>query len=186
MAVRALHYSIASILVCVLANSHADARGGGGGGGGVHGGFAGGHASFSGGLIAPFATGSLIAPFGFVHNPNVARATARVVRTSAPFRRTARFDRFDRPTGFQNGSTWDGGWGWPVGDWTGGCDWTGGYYGYANPPVQQAPSPPQVIVINTDGQSRMQTAEAPADYSYVKGCHVIPNGYHCDALAGSP
>ena len=81
------------------------------------------------------------------------------------------------------------GWNWsgPVGGWWPG-DWgSGGYYGYANPPLAQAPAPePQVIVINSDGQGRMRTAETPADYSYVKGCHAIANGYHCDAPTATP
>ena len=82
------------------------------------------------------------------------------------------------PTGFP---WWRNGWGgwvtgagrWAVG-WPG--DWgSGGYYGYAYPPLAQAPAPePQVIVINSDGQGRVTTAETPADYSYVKGCHAIP------------
>jgi hypothetical protein len=74
-----------------------------------------------------------------------------------------------------SGAGWWGG-GWPVGDLSGGYT-GGGYYGYANPPQALAP---QVIVISQDGQGRMTTAEAPADYTYVKGCHAIANGYHCD------
>ena len=63
----------------------------------------------------------------------------------------------------------------------------GGYYGYANPPPQaQAAPAPQVIVISQDGQGRITTAEAPADYSYVKGCHAIANGYHCDGATATP
>jgi hypothetical protein len=44
-------------------------------------------------------------------------------------------------------------------------------------------SDPQVIMIpGPAGGAPGQTApEAPADYSYVPGCHAIPNGYHCDA-----
>ena len=64
--------------------------------------------------------------------------------------------------------------GWPIGDW---------WPGYAYQPVQQAeegPAQPQILIIHTDGQGRTQTAEAAADFSYVKGCHAIPNGYHCD------
>ena len=72
--------------------------------------------------------------------------------------------------------------GWLPGDWG-----SGGYYGYAYPPQAQAPAPePEVIVINSDGQGRMTTAETAADYSYVKGCHAIANGYHCDAPTGTP
>jgi hypothetical protein len=77
--------------------------------------------------------------------------------------------------GFNNGFSF-GDFGWPIGDW----DWGGGY---AYPQAQAAPAQPQVIVINTDGQGRMQTADAsdpPVDVSYLKGCHAIPNGYHCD------
>ena len=61
--------------------------------------------------------------------------------------------------------------GWWPSDWG-----SGGYYGYAYPPQAQAPPPePQVIVISQDGQGRMKTAETPANYSYVKGCHAIAN-----------
>ena len=82
---------------------------------------------------------------------------------------------------------WLGNWSGPVGSWWPG-DWgSGGYYGYAYPPQAQAPAPePQVIVIHSDGQGRMTTAEAPADYSYVKGCHAIANGYHCDTPTATP
>jgi hypothetical protein len=81
--------------------------------------------------------------------------------------------------GWSNGSGATGGWGWP-------SEWgSGGYYGYANPPQQQ-PSEPQVIVIHDDTQGRMTTAEAPADFSYVKGCRAIANGYHCDAPTATP
>jgi hypothetical protein len=73
-----------------------------------------------------------------------------------------------------------GDWGWP-GDWG-----TGGYYGYAYPPVQPPPPEPQVVVIREDGQGRMTTAEAPADFSYVKGCRAIANGYHCDTSTATP
>jgi hypothetical protein len=45
--------------------------------------------------------------------------------------------------------------------------------------VTEAPSRPEVIVISgaNDGRGR---AVAEDDYSYVAGCHAIPNGYHCD------
>jgi hypothetical protein len=37
---------------------------------------------------------------------------------------------------------------------------------------------PQIIVISSDGNGRMQTTEAAPDYGYIEGCHAIPNGYH--------
>jgi hypothetical protein len=45
------------------------------------------------------------------------------------------------------------------------------------------PASPSVIVISTQpGVAPAPKApEAPSDFSYVKGCHAIPNGYHCDA-----
>ena len=46
--------------------------------------------------------------------------------------------------------------------------------------AQDAPPQPQVVVIRSDGNGRMTTAEAAPDYGYVQGCHAIPNGYHCD------
>jgi len=97
------------------------------------------------------------------------------------------------PTQFHNGTprrrSGLANWGGPVvAGWSGPSDWgTGGYYGYANPPVQQAPPPePEVIVIREDSQGRMATAEAPADFSYVKGCRAIANGYHCDPPTPTP
>ena len=53
-------------------------------------------------------------------------------------------------------------------------------------PRRRLPSPRSSRVINSDGQGRMTTAEAPADYSYVKGCHAIANGYHCDTPTATP
>ena len=91
------------------------------------------------------------------------------------------------PTGFPGGEMAGVNSSGPVGSWWPG-DWgSGGYYGYAYPPQAQAPAPePQVIVIHSDGQDRMTTAEAPANYSYVKGCHAIANGYHCDTPTATP
>jgi hypothetical protein len=46
------------------------------------------------------------------------------------------------------------------------------------------PSEPQVIVISSSNYAQGRIAPAPGDppdYSYVPGCHAIPNGYHCDA-----
>jgi hypothetical protein len=51
------------------------------------------------------------------------------------------------------------------------------------PPAEEVPPPePQVIVLTAPhGSSPENAAPAtPADYSYVTGCHAIPNGYHCD------
>jgi hypothetical protein len=46
------------------------------------------------------------------------------------------------------------------------------------------PSEPQVIVISSPNYAQGHIATTPGDppdYSYVAGCHAIPNGYHCDA-----
>jgi hypothetical protein len=45
-----LQYSVATILIALIAMPQADARGGGGGGGGFHGGFSGFHGGFRGGV----------------------------------------------------------------------------------------------------------------------------------------
>ena len=53
----------------------------------------------------------------------------------------------------------------------------------APPPAEvQVPPQPEVIVLaGLHGSSPENvTPEPPADYSYVAGCHAIPNGYHCD------
>jgi hypothetical protein len=47
-----------------------------------------------------------------------------------------------------------------------------------------APSEPQVIVVSGSNYTQERIAPTPGDppdYSYVPGCHAIPNGYHCDA-----
>jgi hypothetical protein len=47
------------------------------------------------------------------------------------------------------------------------------------------PSEPQVIVISGSNYAQGHIAPPPGDppdYSYVPGCHAIPNGYHCDVL----
>ncbi len=207
---RLLHYSVTLILVGLLAIPEADARGGGGGvggsgGGGFHGGFAGPRLAGVprvGTVVTRTANGTLIRRPGFVSHQPLApvvtrgfqnRQPANVSGIGAPFNGFATGFPNTVPTQFQNGSPrWRNGWGnWGgpvVGGWAWPSDWgTGGYYGYAYPPVQQPPPPePQVIVIREDGQGRMATAEAPADFSYVKGCHAIANGYHCDAPTATP
>jgi len=201
---RVLRYSAPVILVGLLAIPQADARGGGGGGGGFHGGFAGHRvvgAPRVGTVVTRTANGTLIRRPGFVSHQPLAPVLAGGLQNhqipsgsgiGVPFNGFATGFPNTVPTQFQNGFPWwrngwgnwigpVGGWGWP------GDGGTGGYYGYAYPPAQQAPPPePQVIVIQNDGQGRMTTAEAPADFSYVKGCHAIANGYHCDAPTATP
>jgi hypothetical protein len=50
------------------------------------------------------------------------------------------------------------------------------------PVANSDPADPFVIVMSgqPDRASERATADAPPDYSYVAGCHAIPNGYHCD------
>ena len=198
---RGLGYSVATILIAFLVAPQADARGGGGGGGGFHGGFSGFHGGFRGGVRIgrPFTRPS------FVHNPRVgfparqplplASRSPQQLRPNGgigvPFNGFATGFPNTVPTQFSTGvPKWENGrgnWIGPVSGWWP-SDWgSGGYYGYAYPPQAQASPPePQVIVISQDGQRRMKTAETPADYSYVKGCHAIANGYHCDAPSANP
>lgn len=152
--------TVLSILLCgLLAISQADAHGGGGVGG--HGGGVG----FHGGSRVGIPTGSFARRPGFVRHQPVARFANR-------FSPNRLF-----PNLFNN--RFQNGYGWPWGGWGWGDDWWPNS-GYAYQPVQQALGPPQVIVIHADDQGRMQTADAAPDVSYVKGCHAIPNGYHCD------
>ena len=205
---HALRYPVALILVGLLAIPAADARGGGGGGGGFHGGFAGPRSvsrSHVGTVVTRTANGILIRRPGFAsHQPLAPIVThgfsnpqfANGSSIGAPFKGFATGFPNTVPTQFQNGQNsfprWRNGWGnWGglvAGGWGWPSDWgTGGYYGYAYPSAQQAPPPePQVVVIREDGQGRMTTAEAPADFSYVKGCHAIANGYHCDIPTATP
>lgn len=162
---RTLRFSIA-MLLCGLLAVPAEARGGAGGGG------VGGHASGSFGARG----GGVRSVAGF---RGVPRGLAAFNMTAGRIGALnhARFIRGDgfgvrhslMRNRFQNGIPL----GWPVGGW-----WPG--YGY--PPVQQAEAPaqPEIFIIHTDGQGRTQTAEAAPDFSYVKGCHAVPNGYHCD------
>jgi hypothetical protein len=149
---RALRWSIAPILVGLLAIPQAaDARGGGGGGGGFHGAF---HAGNS------------------IRRPGVARH-----QQVARFANRRFFPNQQFANNFHNGlPAWWGSWGWGY-DWP-----DNGYeYGY-QPAQQalDAPSQPQVIVIRSDSNGRMTTSEAAPDYGYIQGCHAITNGYHCD------
>ncbi len=200
---RALGYSVALALIALLPLPQADARGGGGGGGGgFHGGFAGPRVAAGarvGTVVSRTPNGALVRRSGFVSHQRLPFAAGGVQNRQftgngsigAPFSGFATGFPNTVPTQFQNGSSrlrngW-GNWTGPAGGWWPG-DWgSGGYYGYAYLPTQQAPTPePQVIVIRADGQGRMTTAEAPADFSYVKGCHAIANGYHCDAPTATP
>jgi len=166
---RVLRYSIVPVLLGLLAIPQADARGGGGGGGGGFGGgfraggFVGIHIGAPG-VALRAGNGAIVRRLGFVRHQSLAPFAARG------------FPRQFARNNFQNGfPAWGGGWGWPVGDW-----WLDGY---AYQPVQQAQEPPvqpQVIVIRSDGDGRMHTAETAPDYGYIEGCHAIPNGYHCD------
>jgi hypothetical protein len=151
---RALRWSIAPILISLLAFPQAGAArgGGGGGGGGFHGGGA--HVgSFSGNVV---------------RRPGFARFANR---RFFPNQRFANNLQNGFPAWWGN---WWGGWGW-------GYDWPYNGNGYESvQQAQDAPSEPQVVVIRTDGNGRMTSAEAAPDYGYVQGCHAIPNGYHCD------
>src|SRR5689334_1621296 len=182
---RALGYTVAVALIALLPISQADARGGGGGG--FHGGFAGPRVVAGariGTVVTRSANGTLVRrPGSARHQPLAPFVTTSFQNRQftsngnigSPFNGFATGFPNTVPTQLESGSPrlrngW-GNWTGPVGGWWPG-DWgSGGYYGYANPPTQPAPPPePQVIVIHADGQGRMTTAEAPADFSYVKGC----------------
>jgi hypothetical protein len=184
-----LHYSVATMLVALLAIPRADARGGGGGGGGFASGFHGAPGFHAGNRF----NGAVRRPISHQRLPFVARScqNRQFAPNGVPLNDLSTGFPNTVPTQFPTGFPWwRNGWGnlgGPVGSWWPG-DWgSGGYYGYAYPPQAQAPAPePQVIVIHSDGQDRMTTAEAPANYSYVKGCHAIANGYHCDTPTATP
>lgn len=164
---RSLRFFVLIVLCSCLAVLQAEARGGGGGGA------VGGHA---GGSFGAPGGGSRGVP-GFHRGSRVAAAVN--IRSNRV--NTLNFARQNHGDGFgfrrsfvrnrfQSGIPL----GWPIGNW-----WPG--YGYST--VQQTaegPPEPEIYIIHTDGQGRTQTAEAAADLSYVKGCHAIPNGYHCD------
>ncbi len=47
--------------------------------------------------------------------------------------------------------------------------------------AEAVPSQPEILVIagSHGGLPENTTPQTPPDYSYVTGCHAIPNGYHC-------
>jgi hypothetical protein len=47
----------------------------------------------------------------------------------------------------------------------------------------ETPAGPEVVVLSTPPSIAppIPTPQAPLDFSYVAGCHPIPNGYHCDS-----
>lgn len=147
----ATRLTVAAAVLGLLVVSQADARGGGGGGGGRGGGFA-----FHSGVV--FRNGAFVHRQGFpIRHPLAAR--------------NLRQQRFGNNFNNGVGGVWPGYWG---------NDWGGGY-SYPQQAEAPAPQPPQIIVINSDGNGRMTTAEAtPADPPLVPGCHAISNGYHCD------
>jgi hypothetical protein len=70
---------------------------------------------------------------------------------------------------------------WPIGIWP---FWPGfdAIPMVAPSNASDDPANPPVIVVSgspNDAPERMASATLP-DYSYVAGCHAIPNGYHCD------
>lgn len=103
-------------------------------------------------------------------------------RTSGGFHRRGRgfAGRGFTPYGYSPYGYWPYSY-WP-GDWSdygfSGPSWPGGAQVVVAPPP--APALPQIIVIRpaTAGSAM---SEAKLDYSYVPGCHAIPNGYHCDS-----
>jgi hypothetical protein len=56
------------------------------------------------------------------------------------------------------------------------------------PPSERSEPAPSVIVISGSpgGAPQRVAPDTSADYSYVAGCHAIPNGYHCDAPQNAP
>jgi hypothetical protein len=52
---------------------------------------------------------------------------------------------------------------------------------------RSGPAPSVVVISGSPRDAPQRVApETPADYSYVAGCHAIPNGYHCDAPHNAP
>jgi hypothetical protein len=117
------------------------------------------------------------------HGAGIARSPARLAARLPLLFSEGRFVAPGMIAGvgsFQNGFSRRGGrfgnYGW-LGDWP--------YAGWPLDTTQaqvatEVPSHPEVIVISgpNNGGGRARPED---DYSYVAGCHAIPNGYHCDA-----
>jgi hypothetical protein len=69
--------------------------------------------------------------------------------------------------------------GWPYYSWPGYYSWP---MDTTPATVDGGPASPSVIVISAvpDRGPERTVPQTPADYSYVPGCHAVPNGYHCD------
>jgi hypothetical protein len=149
-----LWFAIVASLLGILTTPHADARGAASGGRG-------------GGMGRVARGGNFAIHIGHAFHP--ARFANQRFRPFAARRLNQR--RFA-----QNdfSGIWPGYGYWPD-------DWSDGG-GYAYQP-QPAPAQPQVIVIHADADQHLVSADPMPDYSYVAGCHAIPNGYHCDTAA---
>lgn len=133
------------------------ARGGGGGSGGGRG-----SAAFAG------------------HGPRA------FVRSHAMIRRFAgRNIAFQNNLRLHRGAQWQSG--WPIASWL--YSWPIDTTPVGIPLVgSERQAGPYVIVI-ADSLNRAPERTAPSllpDYSYVPGCHAIPNGYHCDTGPNAP
>jgi hypothetical protein len=54
-------------------------------------------------------------------------------------------------------------------------------------PERSQPAPSVIVISGSPGGAPQRAApDAPAEYSYVAGCHAIPNGYHCDTPRNAP
>jgi hypothetical protein len=71
--------------------------------------------------------------------------------------------------------------GWPIGIWPFWPDFDT-IPTVVPPSGSEGPGSPSVVVVSgspNGAPERTASATLP-DYSYVAGCHAIPNGYHCD------
>jgi hypothetical protein len=156
------------------AGGHGAGRSGGHGSGIAHGS---GVAHGSGIFRAPTAFAGPVLRFG-VRSSTITPPTSGSLRASpiVPRRINVADELRARGRGsFENG--------FPIGAWP--------YWPTIGTVGGEAPSSPAVIVVSaaqTPASQRTLSDQFP-DYSYIPGCHAIPNGYHCDTTqkqAASP
>jgi hypothetical protein len=91
--------------------------------------------------------------------------------------RASTLQHFSQRSLAQNGSLiggiWPGFW-WP--------DATQAVAAPAIDATAQQQLQPEVIIMHSDTAAHTASEPAP-DFGYIPGCHVIPNGYHCDTPA---
>jgi hypothetical protein len=180
-------------LLGTISISPALARGGGSGGGGGGGGGGGMFRSgpaFSGRVPTVTVRRNAVPRRNTVTRRNVVTRGTVMARghvVGPPFYRygmgTRDYFGQHRRGGSQYGSQYF----WPLGIWPFGAPYTPTLIAVPETGSEISSSPAVIVIAAPPaGPPEQAVPEAPQDFSYVKGCHAIPNGYHCDVPQNQP